>query len=94
MFSKFVIISQKYPIVRGMISYACIWPMGSIIQQKIAGQDQIDYKRCIRFALFGSCFVAPTLYSWIRISSKIWPTQNFKTAVKKVSRSTVQQHNS
>lgn len=84
MLSKLRAISQQYPVIRGMVSYACIWPLGSCIQQKIAGQEHIDYKRCLRFAFYGSCFVAPTLYMWIRISSRIWPTVNFKTAIKKV----------
>lgn len=78
-------VSQKYPIIRGMISYACIWPAGSYIQQKIAKEEEINCMRCIRFAMFGSCFVAPTLYMWIRISSKLWPALDFKTAVKKVN---------
>lgn len=34
--------------------------------------------------MYGSLFVAPTLYGWIKFTSRIWPVSNVKTAVKKV----------
>lgn len=45
--------------------------------------ENYDWKKCIRFSLYGSLVVAPTLYCWIRISSKIWPTTSLKTAIYK-----------
>lgn len=29
---------NKYPLLRGMISYSIIWPTSALIQQKIAGK--------------------------------------------------------
>ncbi|KAL0272000.1 UNVERIFIED_CONTAM: hypothetical protein PYX00_005142 [Menopon gallinae] len=75
--------TTRYPVLKGMVSYAMIWPLGSCIQQKIAGSEKIDFGRAFRFALYGSCFVAPTLYIWVKASSRLWPNPNFKTAVKK-----------
>lgn len=85
MFAKFSKFTSRNPVVKGMLSYAAIWPLGSCIQQKLAGQDKIDFARALRFSLYGSCFVAPTLYLWVRVSSRLFPDPGFKTAVKKVS---------
>lgn len=79
------LIFKKYPIVRGMVSYAIVWPVGNLAQQSIAGKrwDTYDWGKCLRFSLYGSLFVAPTLYSWIRVAGAMWPAQSFKTAVAK-----------
>lgn len=45
--------------------------------------ENYDWKKCVRFSLYGSLVVAPTLYCWIRISSKIWPKTSLKTAIYK-----------
>lgn len=76
---------KQYPIVRGILSYAVIWPTSCICQQTFAGRTWKDYDwaQAGRFCLYGSCFVAPTLYGWIRFSSYIWPRSNLKTAIKK-----------
>lgn len=47
--------------------------------------ETYDWKKCLRFSLYGGLFVAPTLYCWIRVSSIIWPTTSFKTAIYKVA---------
>lgn len=85
-FSRFVAFTNRYPIVRGMISYGAIWPTSSIIQQTISGRtpDNYDWMQALRFSLYGGLFTAPTLYAWVRISTIIWPKTNFKTAVTKV----------
>lgn len=31
-------ITNKYPLVRGILSYSVIWPTSALIQQKIAGK--------------------------------------------------------
>lgn len=78
-------IYKQYPIIRGIISYAVIWPTSCICQQTIAGRNwkNYDWAQAGRFCLYGSCFVAPTLYAWIRFSSRLWPRSNLKTAIKK-----------
>lgn len=39
-FSRYVIKPfKKYPLIRGMTSYAVIWPLSSIIQQSFEGRN-------------------------------------------------------
>lgn len=41
--------------------------------------------RCARYGLYGSCYVAPTIYSWFTIANIMWPGSAFKIAIIKVS---------
>ena len=66
-----------------MLSYAVIWPTGNFIQQTISG-NPYDFKKCLRFSLFGCFIVAPSLYGWIRLSSAMWPHTSLRTALAKV----------
>ncbi|KAG8212696.1 hypothetical protein J437_LFUL019592, partial [Ladona fulva] len=72
-------------MVRGMLSYAVIWPFGNCIQQCITqgvrSWEELDVARVARFSLYGSCFVAPTLYTWVKLSSAMWPASTFSAAV-------------
>lgn len=79
------LVFTKYPIVRGMVSYAIVWPIGNLAQQSIAGKrwDTYDWGKCLRFSLYGSFFVAPTLYTWIRVAGAMWPSTSFKTGLAK-----------
>lgn len=74
-------------MVRGMLSYSVIWPTSVLIQQTvISGRrfDEIDWAKCARFSVYGAFYVAPTLYSWVRISSQLWPRTALKTGIIKV----------
>uniref|UniRef100_A0A1B6GFQ9 Mpv17-like protein n=1 Tax=Cuerna arida TaxID=1464854 RepID=A0A1B6GFQ9_9HEMI len=82
-FSKVVQFSKKYPLSRGMASYALIWPLGSLAQQTIFGETEYDYAKVARFSLYGSCYVAPTLHCWIKIANTIWPHNTLRSAVTK-----------
>ncbi|GAB0094446.1 SYM1 [Sergentomyia squamirostris] len=79
------LVTSQYPVLRGMLAYSVIWPTAVIVQQTIAGKrwDTYDYKKCVRFCLYGTFFVAPTLYMWVRFSSRIWPATGLRTAAKK-----------
>lgn len=79
-------IFSRYPLLRGMVSYSIIWPTSALIQQKLAGKswNEIDWAKCARFSFYGGLYVAPTLYTWIRISSKLFPRANFRSALFKV----------
>uniref|UniRef100_A0A1A9X1D5 Uncharacterized protein n=1 Tax=Glossina brevipalpis TaxID=37001 RepID=A0A1A9X1D5_9MUSC len=81
----------KYPVIRGMVSYSCIWPTSSLIQQTIEGKtwENYDWWRVLRFSLYGGFFVAPTLYSWIKVSSAMWPQTTLATALSKAAVETV-----
>lgn len=84
--SKCVSFTRRYPIVRGMLSYAAIWPTSCIIQQTIAGKtwENYDWVQALRFSLYGGLFTAPTLYGWVRISTHLWPQTTLRTAITKV----------
>ncbi|KAK4875396.1 hypothetical protein RN001_011818 [Aquatica leii] len=83
--SRIALFSRRHPIVRGMVSYAIIWPSSCLIQQTVAGKswNNYDWGQITRFGLYGSLFVGPTLYGWIRISTIIWPQITVKTALTK-----------
>lgn len=83
--TKVIEFSVKYPVTRGMASYAVIWPLGSVIQQTMAGVEEYDYAKIARFCLYGSCYVAPTLHTWLRIARHLWPKNDLPSALKKVS---------
>ncbi|KAL7294029.1 mpv17-like protein [Trichogramma pretiosum] len=80
---KFREVTKKYPVVRGMASYTVIWPVASLIQQKITGKEQLDYMQALRFSIYGGCFVAPTLYCWLKVASHFWPRSDLKSAITK-----------
>ncbi|XP_043273280.1 mpv17-like protein [Venturia canescens] len=82
-FVKFREVTQKYPVVRGMASYCVIWPVGSLLQQKIAGNKELNYTQAFRFSLYGGFFVAPTLYAWLKCASYLWPKSNLRSAITK-----------
>lgn len=45
--------------------------------------DTYDWSKCLRFSLYGSLFVAPTLYGWVRFTTYVWPASNLRTAMYK-----------
>ncbi|XP_050667128.1 mpv17-like protein [Leptidea sinapis] len=77
----------KHPLFRGMASYGIIWPISSFIQQTFEGKNfkdnTYDWWRCARFGLYGSCYVAPTLYSWLTVANVMWPGNSIKSALIK-----------
>lgn len=49
----------------------------------ILSLDTYDWTKCAQFAVYGSVYVAPSLYCWVKLMSKIWPVSNFRTAIMK-----------
>lgn len=45
--------------------------------------DTYDWRKCVQFALYGSLYVAPTLYGWVKFTSRLWPVMNVQSAIKK-----------
>lgn len=83
--SKARTILTKYPITRGMLSYSIIWPSGCLLQQLwFNDEDHINWNKCFRFLIYGGFFVAPTLYTWVRLSSAMFPNPGIKSALAKV----------
>ena len=76
--------TKEYPLARGMITYSFIWPISNLCQQTIRGNKEWDFAEALRFCLYGSCFVAPTLHGWLRLAVSMWPQQNFRSTLAKV----------
>lgn len=45
--------------------------------------ENYDWKKCLRFSLYGAFVVAPSLYAWVRISTIMWPRTSLKTGLLK-----------
>ncbi|XP_063620825.1 mpv17-like protein [Cydia splendana] len=84
-YSKCKVLFKKYPLLRGMASYSIIWPTSSLIQQTFEGKDleSYDWWRCARYGLYGSCYVAPTLYTWLTVASIMWPGNTIRAGIIK-----------
>ncbi|XP_055618532.1 mpv17-like protein [Toxorhynchites rutilus septentrionalis] len=78
-------VFKNHPILKGMVTYSIIWPTGSLIQQTMEGKNwrTYNYQQCLNFAIFGTFYVAPTLYGWVKISSQMWPVMNLKMGLTK-----------
>lgn len=51
MFRNFVNFTNKYKIIRGMISYGTLWPCGSLIEQTLIEKKTFqtyDWMKCLR----------------------------------------------
>ncbi|KAM7349919.1 mpv17-like protein isoform 2-T4 [Cochliomyia hominivorax] len=85
--TKWRVFISSHPLIRGSISYAILWPTGSFIQQTLEGKSlkTYDYMRMLRFSLFGSLYVAPTLYGWVKLTSAMWPHMSLKIGLLKAS---------
>ncbi|CAH2096966.1 unnamed protein product [Euphydryas editha] len=82
--TKFRNLPVKFPLIRGMISYAVIWPTCSIVQEYIENGttiDNADWPRACRFGIFGTFFMAPVFYSWMKYTGKFFKRKNLRTAV-------------
>lgn len=51
MYRQLVYYSNQYHIARGMLSYATLWPLGSLIEQKLVEKrsfETFDWQKCLR----------------------------------------------
>ncbi|XP_050442194.1 mpv17-like protein [Adelges cooleyi] len=85
MWSKIYRASVNHGLVRGMAIYSVTWPASSIIQQTLdpSWNKEIDFKRAAKFGLYGTLFVVPTLYGWMRFAGFIWPSQTITGNITK-----------
>lgn len=77
--------TKKHPVLRGMITYSILWPTSNICQQVLQERKEINFYEAMRFSLFGCFYVGPTLYTWVKISSAMFPGTGLKIALKKVN---------
>jgi protein Mpv17 len=73
---------RAHPMLKGMAVYSVIWPTSSAIQQVI-NKEKFDWRKSFNFFLFGTFFVAPTLYGWVKITSHMWPQMSLKVGITK-----------
>ncbi|KOB67584.1 Mpv17-like protein [Operophtera brumata] len=74
----------NYPLVRGMVSYSIIWPTCSIVQEYLVHGTSIedaDFSRAARFGIFGTFFMAPVFYGWMKYTSRFFKSKTLKTAM-------------
>jgi protein Mpv17 len=83
--SRTLVYFNKYPLLRGVATYAIIWPVSNLCQQAIAEKEKFDFVQVLRYSLFGSLYVAPSLHAWLKLSGIMWPQMNMKIALTKVT---------
>ncbi|EFX89001.1 hypothetical protein DAPPUDRAFT_191208 [Daphnia pulex] len=89
MLRKFTVLFTKYPISRGMVVYAILWPSSDLCRQLATSGIQkdkttpVDLPRLARFSLFGTLWVAPTVFTWVKISSRLIPGSSLRVAAVK-----------
>ncbi|CAO1417701.1 unnamed protein product [Diamesa hyperborea] len=78
-------IFKRYPVTRGMLSYSIVWPLGNVVQQKINGEswETIDWVKVVRFGMYGTLVTAPLLYSWVRLTTHMYPNSGLRIAMAK-----------
>ncbi|KAJ2953822.1 hypothetical protein O0L34_g1450 [Tuta absoluta] len=82
----FVRVTRKYPIVRGMMSYALTWPCCSLAQEYIefgVPLSDANWPRAARFSLFGAFFVSPVIYTWMKYTQPLFPGLSMVTCLKR-----------
>ncbi|XP_055322121.1 mpv17-like protein 2 [Sitodiplosis mosellana] len=86
MFKKVAHIFTEYKILRGMVSYAVLWPVGSLIEQTLVEKrnwQTYNWNKCLRFGLYGACIMGPVMYVWVRTAARIWPRSDFRSSLSK-----------
>lgn len=75
LFTRVRSITGDFPMIKGMVAYAIIWPSSSLAQEYIThggSIDQMDKARALRFGVFGAFFMAPVFYGWMKFSNKFF----------------------
>ncbi|KAL4708485.1 hypothetical protein ACJJTC_014093 [Scirpophaga incertulas] len=82
--TKMLTLPYNFPIVRGMVSYAVIWPTCSIVQEYLEHGKPLreaNWTRAARFGVFGCFFMAPVFYGWMKYSNKYFTRKDLITAI-------------
>ncbi|XP_072932809.1 mpv17-like protein [Epargyreus clarus] len=77
-------LPSQFPLIRGMVSYAIIWPTCSVVQEYIEHGTTIqnaNWSRAARFGIFGTFFMAPVFYSWLKYSGRFFKRKTLRTAI-------------
>jgi len=88
MFSKFLVLARRYPLVPSMMTYSILYPGANLLQQfafrentKVTG---IDWREVSRFMIYGGLFHAPLVYNWLRLAARLFPKQTVSHLLAKV----------
>lgn len=74
---------QSKPMIRGMITYSITWPIGNLIQQTFE-LEKYNLAQTLKFGLYGSLYVAPTIHKWMQFSCYLWPKNTIEHTILKV----------
>ena len=74
---------KDHPLLKGMAVYSIVWPASATFQNLVIRRNDVDWKKNLRFCVFGSLFIAPMLYGWIKLSSAMWPRMNLRSGCTK-----------
>nr|CAD7423065.1 unnamed protein product [Timema monikensis] len=74
---------KRFPIARGMTTYAVLWPSASICQQFIAVNDKLDFIQAARYGFFGCFVMAPMIHAWLGLTNTLFPSVTLGTAIVK-----------
>lgn len=86
MYHRLKALTVTYPILRGMISYSVVWPIGNLMEQSLMEKRNIrtyDYGKCMRVSLHGALFMGPTMFVWLRLASAMFPGRSFGVSISK-----------
>ncbi|XP_063590055.1 uncharacterized protein LOC134766961 [Penaeus indicus] len=76
--------TEKYPILRGMVTYSVLWPASNFVQQSMdKTREKYDPVESLRYLFLGSFVTAPTVYVWVKLASKIIKGTSLKHALMK-----------
>ncbi|XP_064104611.1 mpv17-like protein [Macrobrachium nipponense] len=77
-------VFDKYPVTRGMVAYALLWPAGNLLQQSLDGsRTSLDLLEVLRYGAYGSCITAPLIHKWIKVLSSLIPGSRLRHALAK-----------
>ncbi|KPJ19156.1 Mpv17-like protein [Papilio machaon] len=74
----------QFPLIRGMVSYAIIWPTCSVVQEYLehgTTLENADRSRAARYGIFGTFFMAPVFYNWMKYTSRFFKSKTLSTAI-------------
>ncbi|XP_063834479.1 mpv17-like protein [Ostrinia nubilalis] len=86
--TKVLRLPVQFPLVRGMLSYAIIWPSCSIVQEYLEHGTRLsnaNWARAARFSFFGTFFMAPVFYGWMKYSSRFFKRKDLITAISRAA---------
>ncbi|KAF9418044.1 hypothetical protein HW555_005028 [Spodoptera exigua] len=86
--TKFLHLPEQYPMIRGMVSYAIIWPACSLTQEYLergTSLSHANWARAARFGFFGAFCMAPVFYGWLKYSSRFFKKNSIVSAITRAA---------